>query len=220
MSLNIDKRISKFIIDAFDMDIQIFYSKALSNLQKSPAGCQVSNWANKNPQKFKNFLRGLSVFIRSVPKNSKFLPEIVFDHLTRLPLEIQRTIEKEGSDVKNLRLGGEMNSSFNNESFTKNYVAALEDLSEDQLRNVASLKKSQLIEWVSTPSRLRPYVLENLISKSKPEILLDKSKDNIASAIKTGKDDFKVGIIHGIKWFWGIIFFLFVLFAFLIKIYG
>ena len=109
---------------------------------------------------------------------------------------------------------------FNDEKLTGEYATALEGLSEDQLRSIASLKKKHLIEWVSTPSQLRPYKLEKLIEKSKSQIFLDKTKDNLTSTIEKGKNDFKRGAIQGLKWFWGFALILFVLFAVLIRIYG
>ena len=229
MPIFADKGISKLIIDAFDMDIQMFSSQAISNLHESPVGYQFADWAKKNPKKFEALLRSLSVFIRQLPKNNKFLPEIIFEQLTRLPLELRRGIKPDGyeqqklyleENVKSLFSEKNMKSLFNDEKFTGEYATALEGLSADQLRSIASLKKKHLIEWVSTPSQLRPYKLEKLIEKSKSQIFLDKTKDNLTSTIEKGKNDFKRGAIQGLKWFWGFALILFVLFAILIRIYG
>ena len=222
MAILADKGISKLIIDAFDMDIQMFSSQAISNLHESPVGYQFANWAKKNPKKFEALLRSLSVFIRQLPKNNKFLPEIIFEQLTRLPLELRRGIKQDGYEHQKLYLYPEENMKllFNEEKFTDEYATALECMSEDQLKSIASLKKKHLIEWVSTPSQLRPYKLEKLIEKSKSQIFLDKTKDNLTSTIEKGKNDFKRGAIQGLKWFWGFALILFVLFAVLIRIYG
>ena len=55
MAILADKGISKLIIDAFDMDIQMFSSQAISNLQESPVGCQVADWSKKILKSLKRY---------------------------------------------------------------------------------------------------------------------------------------------------------------------
>ena len=86
--------------------------------------------------------------------------------------------------------------------------------------NSRFFKKKQLMEWVSAPSTLRPSVFEKLTEKSKSQVLIDKTRENFSSTIKKGKNDFKKGMIQGLKWFMGITLIILVLFAVLIKIFG
>ena len=45
-------------------------------------------------------------------------------------------------------------------AFRAEYEAAVKNLSDEQLEQVAHLTKSKLREWVSAPERMRPHLLK------------------------------------------------------------
>lgn len=167
MAIRIDPDISRLIVEAFDVDIQIFYTQALSNLKKTPAGCRISAWAEAHPRRFKNLLRVISVSIHRLPENSRFLPSVVSDHLKRLPFEVFRMIEldKKTPDISGI---------------------------EDK-------------DLLSQP----------LHSPEKPA-----SINHIKKYMENGKNDFKKGMVTGLKWSSVIVLIILFLSVILIKVYG
>lgn len=149
--------IGKTIIDAFDVDIQIFAGRFLRNLRQTPLGAQFAAWAENNPIAFEVMLRAFSAAVQVAPRNHSVIAEAVRDQAARLPVELRRAIlgdEPTGPST------GSSGYPLSDPDFAQRYEHALRGLSEDQLRAVARLSQARLKEWVYSPAAIRPIKLD------------------------------------------------------------
>ena len=51
------KEIASFIIDAFDVDMQLYMNKVVRQLKNTENGMKFAAWAEANPMAFESFLR-------------------------------------------------------------------------------------------------------------------------------------------------------------------
>jgi len=159
MEDKISRNIAEFLLDFFDVDIQLSYVRIIEKLKDTPKGERLSAWAQANPMAFEALVRLLSMLASKVPKNNSVLTQTISDHIRRLPREIRGTFlgYSNGSNVKQTVFRQGVPS---DEAFQKRYSEALDGLSEDDLVQVIGLNRNQLIEWVDTPIKLRPYLLK------------------------------------------------------------
>jgi hypothetical protein len=158
------KTIARFLIDAFDVDMQLFMGRALARLKDTPAGMTLATWAQSNPLAFEALLRLISGYAQRLPRDSSLLMQAVSDQLARLPVEVSRTIGPESNAGTSPESGP-----FDAPEFRKQYELALEGLTDEQLAQVARLSPPRIREWVATPARLRPLLLRKW-SEEKPPL--------------------------------------------------
>jgi hypothetical protein len=151
--------VARVVVDAFDVDIQLFYSNLLEKFRNTPLGDNVAAYANKNPAAFEAFLRILSVAVQRLPKDHNILTETIADHLQRLPVELRRAMFGNITSSPKGQSSVAVNNTFD-DSFNLRYEESLSGLSDEHLRQVASLERSKLNEWVNSPKQLRPFLLD------------------------------------------------------------
>jgi hypothetical protein len=84
-------QIARTILDAADVDLQLFGSRAIENLRRTPGGDSFADWAQHHPVAFHTFVRFASIAIQRLPTNSSLLVETIRDQLARLPAEIVKS---------------------------------------------------------------------------------------------------------------------------------
>lgn len=165
--------LARILVDAFDVDIQLYMGKALRELRATPSGERLVEWARGNPRTFETLLRALSVVAQQFPGNQSLIQETLRDQLARLPVEIRRATL--GDDVQTpVHQAGDI---LEDPEFVKKYEAALQGLSAEELAFVASLNRSRLREWVLSTAAIRPHKLQMWrTEKTAPEKTLDALK--------------------------------------------
>jgi hypothetical protein len=176
---NVWKEIARTLVDAFDVDIQIYYGKLLKQLRETPLGAKFAEWAEANPIAFETLLRLTSAAAQRLPKNDNLLIETVTDHLARLPVEIRRTII--GDHPSFVSMPGKTLSF--DEGFYKKYALALEGLSVQDLEQVAKLSSIRLKEWVNSPEKIRPFLLKKWREEKSPLQSLDEALEPLADRL-------------------------------------
>lgn len=185
MSKILWKDVARIVVDAFDVDIQLFYGRLLEKFRNTPMGDNFAAFAEKNPAAFEAFLRVLSAAVQTLPKDKNILTETVADHLQRLPVEIRRAMFGNGVTASIQERQSTTINVISDESFNLKYEEALTGLSDDQLRQVASLEKKQLCEWVNSPKQIRPF----LLNKWKEESEKPGFMDNLRTAMENNAKD-------------------------------
>ncbi len=146
-------QVARTLVDAFDVDIQLWMGKALKKLRGTPAGESFANWAEANQMAFEILLRVTSAAVRRLPQDSNLLIETIYTQLSRLPVEIKRAVDDDGSGVT-------FQAARKNGEFFAKYEGAVKDLPDESLAEVARLTHRQLNEWVNSPSRIRLHLLK------------------------------------------------------------
>jgi hypothetical protein len=146
-------QVARTLVDAFDVDIQLWMGKALKKLRETPAGESFANWAETNPMAFEILLRVTSAAVRRLPQDGNLLIDTVYTQLSRLPVEIKRAVDDDGS-------GRTFQATRKNGEFFAKYEDAVKDLPDESLAEVARLNHRQLNQWVNSPSRIRPQLLK------------------------------------------------------------
>lgn len=82
--------LTQVIVDAFDVDAQLFVGRVLASLRTSPTGDALARWAADHPRAFNNLLRGVSAAAQRLPRDRSALQDFVRDQLARLPVEVHR----------------------------------------------------------------------------------------------------------------------------------
>lgn len=149
--------VAKVVIDAFDVDVQIFAARLLRDLTQTGFGAQFATWAQTNPGAFDVMLRAFSAAVQAGPRNRSLLAEAVRDQAARLPVELRRAILGEEPTGPSTSSSG---YPLSDPDFTRRYEEALQGLSEEQLRAVARLSQTRLKEWVYSPAAIRPIKLD------------------------------------------------------------
>lgn len=149
--------IARVLVDAFDVDLQLYIGKSLKALRNTSNGQKFADWAESNKLIFEVMLRGISVLVQKLPKDNKtILYETIVQQLERLPVEIRRAVIDDSPTFTNSPL----NKNIFDEAFNKKYEQALEGLTDDELLQVAKLNQDNLIEWVNSPAKIRPFLLK------------------------------------------------------------
>lgn len=161
MSENDVTKIIKIIIDAFDVDIQLYTAKVLKRLRQSDVGFHFAEWAESNPVVFESSLRVFSTAIQQLPKNGSIAMETLSDHLRRFPVELRRaTIEDVNDVIEEPSLKNDVHG-----KFKKNYEEAVASISEEERLIVASLSHNRLVHWVNSPEAIRSALLSHWVIK-------------------------------------------------------
>ncbi|MFH0775587.1 MAG: hypothetical protein V2A53_08900 [bacterium] len=160
------KEIARFLVDAFDVDMQLYMGKAMRQLKDTPTGMKFVAWAESNPMAFEALLRLISASAQRIPKDKSLLMQAVLDQLGRLPVEIHRSIIEDNNESL---LTSQEKIPLVAEDFRKRYEEALEGLSDELLEQIARLSHSKILEWVNSPAKLRPYLLKKW-KEEKPHI--------------------------------------------------
>jgi hypothetical protein len=147
-------QVARTLVDAFDVDIQLWMGKALKKLRDTRAGESFANWAEANQMAFEILLRVTSAAVRRLPQDSNLLLETIYTQLSRLPVEIKRAVD---ADIYSS--GITFQTARKHDEFFAKYEDAVKDLPDESLAEVARLDHRQLNEWVNSPSRIRPHLL-------------------------------------------------------------
>jgi hypothetical protein len=155
--------IARILVDAADVDLQIYQGRLLRELRSTPSGDKIADWATRNRLAFEALLRAVSVAAQRLPKDRGLALDTARDQLARLPVELRRTfMADESSEVT-----GHRRDLLSDENFKRQYEAALEGLTDDELAYIASLSTERLREWVLSPASIRPHKIA-LWTKQKP----------------------------------------------------
>ena len=177
---NMLDELARVLVDAFDVDIQLYQRQILSRIASSPQCSQFVVWANSNPQAFTMLLRAVSSLLRRVPHDHNIALKLVTDQLKRLPVEIHR-IFLEPSAVNtsciNAKNTNEL-ATISGPTFRENYEEAIKDLSEEDLMTVASLPKNRLAEWIDNPVKMRPILLKKWKEEMSRPTVMETLKKN------------------------------------------
>lgn len=155
------RSLAQLILDAFDVDLQIFAARLLHELRDSRSGDHLAEWAQRNPVAFRNLLRGISTVVQSRPQRDGLLQSAITAQLQILPSELHRLAAD----------GGNMSPGIEDPDFQRRYEEAVECLSHEDLAKIARLSRQQLREWVYSPKKVRPYLLNELAPDERGEIL-------------------------------------------------
>jgi sulfite reductase alpha subunit-like flavoprotein len=146
-------QIARTLVDAFDVDIQLWMGKALKRLRDTAAGESFARWAEANPMAFEILLRVTSAAVRRLPQDSNLLVDTIYTQLSRLPVEVKRAVEADGVEIT-------FRTTQKDDEFFAKYEDALKDLPDESLAEIAQLSRRQLKEWVNSPSRIRAHLLK------------------------------------------------------------
>jgi len=150
---NASREIARTLVDAFDVDVQLWMGRALVRLRETQTGTSFAEWAEANPLVFESALRVTSAMVRRLPEDGDLLVETVYTQLSRLPVEVKRAVE-DGATHPGSRRGADT------DLFRERFEEAVSTLSDDELARVVRLNTHQLQEWVDSPLRLRPHLLK------------------------------------------------------------
>ena len=158
--------ISRMVVESFNNDIQKYLENIINKSSETDYGVSFKQWANENKLIFEIIIRALSLFIQekklSIDIQNPINSLLVYQ-LDRLPREIRRIFMEDADEIAN-------NNVINNddENFRKEFELAIEDLQPDELRLISKLDNKRIKEFVNSPKRLRPFLLEkwNKISTS------------------------------------------------------
>ena len=145
--------VAKTLVDAFDVDLQLWMGNALKKLRGTPAGDTVANWAAEYPLAFEGVLRAASVAVRRLPNDSSLLMETMYTQLSRMPVEVRRAV------LGDAPLPYDMPGASDRSDFAVRYEKALQDCAESDLPRVAALTAARRREWVESPARIRTHML-------------------------------------------------------------
>ena len=161
-------QIARTLVDAFDVDLQIFTMRFLSDLRQTEPGKGFVAWAEANPAEFETLIRASSAVLRRVPKNdSSASQREIASLLDRLPFAVRQTVVGDKTLADNLK-GSMTGSTQGPQEFKKSYEEAVGHLTEKELVRVARLSSRRLNEWVSSPERLRPHLLNKWDDEDRP----------------------------------------------------
>ena len=146
------REIARTLVDAFDVDIQLWMGRAFVRLRETELGASFADWAEANTIVFESLLRVTSAMVRRLPQDSNLVIETIYTQLSRLPVEVKRAVEGEVPRFV-MRSGGDK------DQFRQRFEEAVTSLSDDDLAKVVRLKSHQLQEWVNSPSKIRPHLL-------------------------------------------------------------
>lgn len=144
--------VARTIVDAFDVDIQLWMGRAFGKLRETPVGASFANWAEANTIVFEGLLRVTSALVRRLPNDENLLLETVYTQLSRLPVEVRRAVNSDAPSFVTRR-------DKDDEGFFSRYEDAVKDLSDNHLAQVVRLDPHRLREWVNSPARVRPFLL-------------------------------------------------------------
>jgi hypothetical protein len=150
--------IARTLVDAFDVDIQLWMGKAFRRLRETRAGASFAQWAETNPIAFQTLLRITSAAFRRLPQDSNLLIETIYTQLSRLPVEVKRAVDADGTEFS-------FSTEKNDSEFFAKYEEALKDLSDEELAEVVELDQHRLREWVNSPVQIRPHLLKKWVTE-------------------------------------------------------
>jgi hypothetical protein len=150
--------IARTLVDAFDVDIQLWMGKAFRSLRETRAGVSFAQWAETNPIAFQTLLRVTSAAVRRLPQDSNLLIETIYTQLSRLPVEVKRAVEADDTEFS-------FSIEENDSEFFAKYEEALKDLSDEELAEVVKLDQHRLREWANSPVRIRPHLLKKWVTE-------------------------------------------------------
>lgn len=174
------QNIARFLVDAFDMDMQLYTGNLMKQLRATEQGERFAAWAETNPIAFKTLLRAISASAQRIPKDDNLLMQAVSDQLGRLPVEIYRAI-LDGHNIDSSIEVSHKNTQ-SDEDFRKSYENALEGLSDEDLRQIVNLPQAKVREWVNSPAKIRPYLL---LKWQKEELRSSEHIENIKNHMGT-----------------------------------
>lgn len=156
------------LVDAFDVDVQLFQGRVLQNISSLPMGNQFTTWARANPQKFDTFLRLVSAAVQRLPQDHNLAISLLADQLRRFPVELRRAII--GDNISHAGANSQQPVSGatiqDHSDFNAKYEEAVQDLAEEDLMFLAGLDKNRLSEWVHAPAKIRPVFLKKWRNES------------------------------------------------------
>jgi hypothetical protein len=94
------RSVAQFLIDSFNLDLQVYMTNALEELRAHPAGADFAEWAQANPAAFKNTLRLMSGLIERIPRNDSLLLNAATNMLAMAPYELFRTFSLDFSPIR------------------------------------------------------------------------------------------------------------------------
>ena len=130
----VTKQISRTLVDAFDVDIQLWMGKAFVKLRETPAGAAFADWAQDNRVVFESLLRITSAVVRRLPQDSNLLIETIYTQLSRLPVEVKRAVDGGPPQFVN-------RADKQGDRFFERYEEALENLNDDELAVLPDLAR-------------------------------------------------------------------------------
>jgi hypothetical protein len=74
-------------------------------------------------------------------------------------------------------------------AFNEKYEKALQGLSADDLSQVAKLSHTKLVEWVNSPSSIRPHLLQRWLDEGSAKYEQNSSIGGMASDLRRGIND-------------------------------
>ena len=166
-------KIASIIMDALDVDIQLFIGKTLKNLTGTPSGEMFADWAKENPIQFGVLIRTISVLAQRIPNDNNLLKKAIINQLERLPVELHRTVFNDKTETINPTSNYK---SFDSD-FNTRFEIALEDLSDEDLLLITKLSQKQKEEWVNSPKKLRPFLLKKFIEDNPLKVTTDFLED-------------------------------------------
>lgn len=174
-------QIVRLFVDAFDVDMQLFAARAMSQLRNTAYGNQLAEWAQTHPVQFEARLRAASVAAQRQPGNRGVVTDAVRDQLARLPVEIRRVfLTGDGAPPDAVAAPSVASSSSESaESFRARFEHAVEGMTDAELAIVARLTAAQKRELVDAPARLRPHLLTKFAEQTTLGLKLAKLGDDI-----------------------------------------
>lgn len=151
------KELFSLIAGAFAVDAQLFSANLLMAFQRSPQGQRAAGWAQSHPTEFGIFVHTLSAGMSRLPRDGSDLENILCDVFRRLPADMCLLLLPREDDQEYIHFETRQQLPGLSEM-----DEALEDLTPDQLRFVASLSEADRRRYASSPKKLRPYVLEQM----------------------------------------------------------
>lgn len=172
--------LAQILIDAFDIDIQLFQNRLLQNIVNTQMGNRLSSWSRSNPQMFDMLLRFASVAIQRLPKDKNLPTSFIVYQMKRFPFDLRRAVFGDllHLDVEGFSQPKYLFSTQSDQEFNSRYEEAIKDLSEDDLMLITGLNKRELIRWVNSPERIRSILIKKWRNKNEMinSILLDINK--------------------------------------------
>ena len=190
------KQIPGILVDAFDVDIQLYLGNVLKRIRQTPGGTAFAEWATNHRILFEVIIRLISVAVQRIPNPDKnIVMNAVSDTLKKLPVEIRRAV------LGDIPVWGSSPSKGvgENQNFYERYEEALEGLSDEELALVVELDSAKLREWVNSPTKIRPFLLKKLAEEEPQQekrSVSAKAKaqiDSLNTSIEKWVDDIKKG---------------------------
>jgi hypothetical protein len=154
------KDFARTILDALDVDFQVFSARAIRGLRRSPTGTALAIWAEEHPMMFGTLLRFVSVVAQRFHDNNSLIISTIADQLARMPAEFKMAF-------------GDSRSPEPGEPGKERKTIHLKNMTRQdaELLQAAQAPPELLSEWLSASETDRPFLMAGWISEGRVPLI-------------------------------------------------